>query len=265
MIPKIQTEHLATHGFVVVVPNYRLAPQVTAKEAFADGDEAFDWATAALPQILRTEHSIEVDITNVVAMGHSSGGTIALQLATCKPVKAVTAFYPSLCMADTTTSAHKPTSAPPFGLVPDFSPSESEWASIKPEDRQISDASLAFPGSVPSPRNKWQMHIIKHGQWMSTLAPDGDFAAIDPLTRLHQNWPPTMVVQGDKDNVPGSSLGLAVRAVDEINAVSANEVQLEVVPGESHMFDLPPTVGTTDLGPKWAAVEKGLNWLSSHV
>ena len=264
-IPKPQIEYLAGKGFAVFIPNYRLAPQVTAKEAFADCEEAFDWAVNTLPRIMKSEHDVELDASKIVAYGHSSGGTLALHMASCKPVKAVTAFYPSLFNSDTSTSAHKPTSAPPFGAMPDFRPSDEDWASIKPEGKQVSEAPLAAPGTIPPPRNKWQMHILKHGQWIPNVLPDGDVAAIDPMTRLNAQWSPVMIVQGEVDNVPGSSLELAQRAEREMKDAGVQEVQLEVVPGEAHMFDLPPMVGTTDLGPKWQAVVKGLDWLMSHV
>lgn len=109
------------------------------------------------------------------------------------------------------------------------------------------------------------MSILKNGQWLSAVQPNGDAVSLDPLTRLSPRWGPMMLVQGEIDNVPGTSLDLARRAEDEIKAAGVKEVQLVVVPGEGHMFDLPPTVGTTDLGERWQAVVKGLEWLAVHV
>lgn len=265
IIPKPQISYLADKGFVVVVPNYRLAPQVTAKEAFADCEDAYNWAVTALPSIMESENGTKLDTGNTVAMGHSSGGTLALHIASVRLVKAVTAFYPSLYPADPSSSIHKPTTVPPFGAMPDFEPNDEDWASITPEGMQVSEAPMALPGSVPRPRNRWQMNVLKHGQWPKVVQPDGDYAAIDPMTRLTSKWCPVMIVQGENDNVPGSSLQLAQRAEKDIKAAGVKEVQLEVVPGETHMFDLPPTVGTSDVGPKWQAVVKGLDWLVSHV
>jgi len=265
MIPQSQIKYLAEAGFAVVISNYRLAPQVTAKEAFSDCEEAYDWAVNSLPGIMEAEHGVKLENAKAVAYGHSSGGSIALHIASCRPVKAVTAFYPSLFNADTSTSAHKPTSLPPFGMFPDFHPTPEEWATISPADAQVSEAALALPGTIPAPRNKWQMHLVKNGQWLSTIQPDGDYAAIDPLTRVTGDWCPVMIVQGELDNIGGSSLEGAQRAEKAMKDAGVREVQLEVVQGETHMFDLPPTVGTSDLGPKWEAVRKGLDWLVSHV
>lgn len=250
---------------MVVIPNYRLAPQVDGKTAFQDCEEAYDWATGLLVETMASQHGAKLDSSRVVAMGHSSGGTIALQIGATKAVKAVTAFYPSLYFADTTTSAHHPFNAPPFGQMPDFDPSEEDWKAIKPEGKQLSEAALPPPGTVPPPRSRWQARILKKGEWMKAICPEGDFAAIDPLTRLGSSWPPVMFVQGDLDNVPGSSLDLVKRAEKEMKAAGVEEVLVKVVPGETHMFDLPPTVGTSDLGPKWQAVVEGLEFLKSHA
>jgi acetyl esterase/lipase len=265
MIPKPQIQYLADHGFAVVIPNYRLSPQVTVKKSFEDCEEAFDWARATLPGILKADHEVTLASDKIVALGHSAGGTIALHLASTKPVKAVTAFYPSLFIADELTTLGQPTSAPPFGAMPDFIPSDEDWASIKPNDTQLSEASLALPGTTPSARNKWQMHVIKHGEWLRTTCPDGDIAAIDPMTRISPDWPPVMIVQGEVDNLPGSGLELAQRAEKELKAGGVKEVELEVVQGETHMFDMSPMVGTTDLGPKWQAVVKGLDWVAQRA
>lgn len=109
------------------------------------------------------------------------------------------------------------------------------------------------------------MSVLKNGQWPSAVQPDGDAASLDPMTRLSPRWAPLLLVQGEIDNVPGSSLDLAKRAVHEIKDAEVKEAQLVVVPGEAHMFDLPPTVGTTDLGDRWQAVVQGLEWLCAHV
>ena len=58
---------------------------------------------------------------------------------------------------------------------------------------------------------------------------------------------------------------MSKRAIEELKAVGAKKVEIERVVGESHVFDLPPDVGATDLGPKWQSVLKGLGFLSQCV
>lgn len=250
-------------GFLVVVPNYRLTPQVAATMAFKDCEDAYECAVGALPAIVEHRMGVTVDPTKTVAMGHSSGGTLALHLASRKPIKAVTAFYPSLFFSDTSTSAHWPTSVPPFGSTPDYQPSEEDWDSIAPDGEEVSEVDLAVHGTDLAPRNKWQVQLIKTGRWMAAIQPDGNFAATDPLTRLSADWPPAMLVQREVDDVPGSSLELARRAEREMKDAGVEEVALAVVAGQGHVFDLPP--GASEVGdPRWAAVVKGLDWLKSH-
>ena len=137
IVPKTQIYYLCSKGFVVVMPNYRFLPQVMGKEAFADSEEAFDWTLGALPDIMAREHNVMLDTNRAVVLGHSSGGAMALHLASIgKPVKAVTAFYPFIFVADPSTNTHKPTATPPFGDFPEYVPAGADWATIKPNNHQ---------------------------------------------------------------------------------------------------------------------------------
>ncbi|KAK6432055.1 hypothetical protein LTR95_011782 [Oleoguttula sp. CCFEE 5521] len=264
IVPRPQIEWLVNNGFLVVIPNYRLVPQVNGQVSYADCEEAYDWAVSTLPDIMSATHGVTIDSGRLVTMGHSVGGSIALHVAAHKHVKAVAAFYPSLYLSDTSTTSHKPTNVPPFGMMPDFEPTPDDWATIKPVNKQLSEAPLGIPGLPPSPRTKWQMSILKNGQWAKIACPDGDYEALDPVARQESILPPTIIVQGDADNVPGSSLALAERAIQDLKA-RGTDVRLQIVPEATHMFDLPPMVGTSDLGPKWQAVVEGLSLLKSSV
>ena len=264
-VPQYQISYLVALGFTVVVPNYRLTPQVSAVQSFGDCEDAYDWAVGgSLSGILRQQRpGLTLDSTRVVAMGHSTGGTMALHIASCKSLKAVTAFYPSLFLSDTSTSAHKPSTTPIYSGMPDYWPGGKDWAQINPVHCQVSDVALTPPGASLGPRNKWQVQLLKEGVWMSTIQPDGRFATIDPMTRLAPDWPPVMIVQGEHDNVPGSSLELAFRAAREMMAAGMENVEVEVVSGQSHAFDLAP--GASGRGDvRWTSTAKGLNWLNSH-
>jgi len=65
---------LAERGFVAVVPDYRLYPQITFPAFDADGAAAVAWVE---------KHAREFggDPSNIVLMGHSAGGQIAAMLA----------------------------------------------------------------------------------------------------------------------------------------------------------------------------------------
>lgn len=265
IIPQAQIDWLAKHGFLVVIPNYRLAPQVTGATCLADGVEAFDWASSGLIDSMRADHGVKINPNEVVVMGHSSGGTMALHVGSCRPAKAVTAFYPSLYLSHEFSRAHQPYNGPPFRDLPDYTPTEEDWNEIAPATKQIPESSLPGPNMPPPPRSRWQMDVSTKGKWLSNLCPDGDYTPIDPLMRLNDNWPPVMFVTGELDPIPGSTLDLVKRAEQEMNTAGIKEVVVKVVPGVGHMFDLLKPLGTEDLGSEWQAVVEGLQFLASHV
>ena len=265
IIPQPQIDWLAGHGFLVVIPNYRLAPQVTGATSLADSVEAYDWATSGLADIMKSQHCVDVNAASVGVMGHSSGGTIALHLGSCRPTKAVTAFYPSLYFSDESLDAHKPYNGPPFGDVPDYFPTKEDWASITPATKQISEMDLPKPNTLPPPRCRWQVDRCTKGHWLSTLCPDGDYRSIDPLTRLNADWPPVMFITGELDTIPGSTLDLVKHAEVDMQAAGVKEVVVKAVPGVGHMFDLLKPLGAGDFGSEWQAVVEGLRFLESRV
>lgn len=79
MVPKSQIAHLVAKRFVVVVPEYRLCPQVSLYDGpIQDAKDVLKWAQEELPALLREARNIEADAARVVAMGHSAGGLLAL-------------------------------------------------------------------------------------------------------------------------------------------------------------------------------------------
>lgn len=261
IVSPAQISHLCAHGFVAVLPNYRLVPHVSGRTAFQDAEDAFDWTVGSLPALLQQSHALDLDVANVVALGHSSGGTMVLHLASLrKPIRAVMALYPFLFVADTSTNAHGPATGGLFDTMPEFEITQADWAEIKPEGVQLSEAPLPV-GGTPTARNKWLMNILRNGEWLKTLQPDGDFAAIDPFTRLHAEFAPTFLIHGSEDNVPGRSEELVRRAGNELRGAGAKDVEVRILQGAGHLFDHFP-----EMSPEqWDAVVRGLDWLVEHA
>jgi acetyl esterase/lipase len=66
-------------GFVVVSSDYRLCPTISVVDGpVADTVAAYVWAQSELPGILAKDHGIQVDGKNIVTLGHSCGGGLAL-------------------------------------------------------------------------------------------------------------------------------------------------------------------------------------------
>lgn len=78
-MPKSQVSSLTKLGFVVVVPNYRLCPQVSVWEGpISDSKDAIFWAAKELPDLLPPD--FRIDRGTAVTLGHSAGGGLALRM-----------------------------------------------------------------------------------------------------------------------------------------------------------------------------------------
>lgn len=86
-IPASQVQTLASYGFVVVSPDYRLCPQISVLDGpLTDALDAFIWAKMFLSHLLsqvldkKKQKPVTLDPKRTVALGSSAGGTIALWL-----------------------------------------------------------------------------------------------------------------------------------------------------------------------------------------
>ncbi|MBP2058042.1 acetyl esterase/lipase [Lactobacillus colini] len=66
--------HLANAGFMTLIPDYRLAPKYLFPCAHQDSDDFIHW-------LLNSRYTDEDDIKNIVQIGASVGGNMALYLA----------------------------------------------------------------------------------------------------------------------------------------------------------------------------------------
>jgi acetyl esterase/lipase len=94
-----QTQHLLSNGFLPVSIDYRLCPEVSLVDGpMTDVCDAYQWARTALPQIAAL-HGLAVDSNNVVVVGWSTGGQLAMsigwtaKMAGIPPPIAVLSFY----------------------------------------------------------------------------------------------------------------------------------------------------------------------------
>lgn len=82
--PHIET--LTELGFVTVLSDYRLGPTISVLEGpVADSIAAYEWAQNELPQLLKKDHGVTIDGKNIVTLGHSCGGGIALLMVRASP------------------------------------------------------------------------------------------------------------------------------------------------------------------------------------
>jgi acetyl esterase/lipase len=164
-----QTQLLLDNGLLPVSIDYRLCPELNLIEGpMADVCSAFQWARRTLPTLQLQRPDVQADGDNVVAIGWSTGGHLAMTIAwtalqqNLKPPEAILAFYcPTNYEAD-------------FWKRPNF-PNGS--TSLALQDYVLRDAVKDKPitgYNVPAARR----------------AVDGWMSPSDPRSRivLHMNW-----------------------------------------------------------------------------
>ncbi|KAH8825632.1 Alpha/Beta hydrolase protein [Flagelloscypha sp. PMI_526] len=265
-VPLAQIKYLAeTLGFIVVSPNYRLAPQIIAsKGALRDAFDVLEWAYTTLPIAIQ-EHGSFADPSMIVTMGHSSGASLALIMASAtRPPKAILSFYSVLYISQPDSPVHTPYSG--YDHLPPFVDTEEVQAALfhpLPNGQQLSAYPLPNPGTPPGLRILWHMSNRSKGTWIKQIefGEDADPAALDPTTYLDRTtFPPVMMIQGEADDSPGSTRGETERFVRELQQ-KGGDVTLIPVAGAKHMFDMMLVPGQDG----WEVIEKGLKFLYDHV
>ncbi|OJJ48723.1 hypothetical protein ASPZODRAFT_130840 [Penicilliopsis zonata CBS 506.65] len=99
-VPRWLLELAKRYGAVIVSPNYRLLPEVTSLDLFADVDDFWTWLHSSTPATVLAAHSTptELDLDRVLMAGGSAGGLLSISLALSHPdeVRAATAAYPMI-------------------------------------------------------------------------------------------------------------------------------------------------------------------------
>jgi acetyl esterase/lipase len=85
MLPATHIEALNENGFIAVSSDYRLGPTISVLDGpVSDSVAAYEWTQNELPELLEKGHGIRVDGKNIVTLGHSCGGGLALLMVSCK-------------------------------------------------------------------------------------------------------------------------------------------------------------------------------------
>ena len=95
-----QTQLLLENGRLPVSIDYRLCPEVNIVDgAMTDVCDALQWVRSTLPQMNLKYPGLKVDGERIIAVGWSTGGTLAMSLAWSsverglKPPDPILAFY----------------------------------------------------------------------------------------------------------------------------------------------------------------------------
>jgi acetyl esterase/lipase len=269
-----QTQMLLDAGFVPISIDYRLCPEVTLLEGpMQDAQDALAWARHTLPHIARARPDVRIDGTRVVAIGWSTGGTLALSMGWAprvQPPEATLVFYCPYDYDDPTWSKENK----PFGD-----------AALSPEDYDVWESVADSPMTAYNPA--LAARIVLHMNWygqtvpvlvhglkkkqqqtkplLSTLLPpptSAQISAISPLAQVRQgNYrTPTFIIHPVEDDlIPWQQ---AQHMADELAGLGV-EAHLHLIDDVVHLFDMMPRFDRHAQAA--AAVKEGYAFLSRHA
>ncbi|KAI1381232.1 Alpha/Beta hydrolase protein [Hypoxylon crocopeplum] len=270
MISSQPTRDLVDAGFVVVSADYSLCPQVSLYDGpEQDAKDAYRWCKEKLPSLL-AEDGIVVDSTKVMALGYSSGATLALCLGgEIDPPVAIVDFYGAKLFRDSFWF----TPLPMLAQLPDVpgefldkifdepiqtSTANSLEAVPEPQHTQGRPKKGLPPPDLSRPRNAWLFSTLKDGSHLTKIVQDGDFDRVDPVRNFTAKFPPTFFVHGLDDT-------MILPEISEEASERLKELGVETgtafVPGASHGFDL--GLGPED--PQYQYVQQAIKFLKQHA
>jgi acetyl esterase/lipase len=210
--------HLASRGWVCVSADYRLAPKATFPDPLIDLKHALRWIR---------EHAEELgaDPDFIVVTGGSAGGHLAslVALTANQPE-----YQPGFEAVDTSVRG-----CVAFYGVYDFTDRHGVW------------------------QHKGLTRLLERRVFKKSLAEGhAEFDKASPLSRVHEQAPPFLVIHGDSDTmVP---VGEARNFVKELRERTRAPVAYAEIPGAQHAFEIFPSLRTAFV---IHGVERFLAWL----
>ena len=288
-----QTRLLLGKGFLPVSLDYRLCPEVPLREgAMADVCDALSWARSQLPFIPLPPSGLQIDGEQVVVVGWSSGGQLAMSLAWTapqrglRPPEAMLVFYSPTDYEDPWwQNPIQPNGAPYKGQqynVLDGVEEEplTNYAMVGAWEEPIAD-----PRSQNDPRCRIVLHINWKAQTLPVIMnglPSSRKAAAEypeiknwsalpqpTLDTIRAHSPrahidrgsynvPTFFVHGTADDlIPWQQTQSTYQAMLD-QGIEADLVLLE---GAPHICDL----SSDPKSDGWQAAVRGYNFICSHV
>lgn len=186
--PSQRDQYLAA-GYALVAIDYRLAPEVKLPAILEDVQDAFHW--------VRTQgaRDFALDPERVAVVGHSAGGYLAL-LSGCQVQprpRAIVSFYG-------------------YGDIigPWYSQPDPFYCRLPPVDRTTAYTAVRGEARTNSTgivgRETFYLYCRQQGLWPQEVVghdPETDpaaFAPFCPVLNVRRDYPPTLLVHGDRDS-----------------------------------------------------------------
>ncbi|KAM0237869.1 hypothetical protein ACHAP5_008877 [Fusarium lateritium] len=270
MVNQDQIKDCLDRGWIVVVPNHRLCPQVDLLEGpVQDCRDLLEWVYdhGLERSIHQNTHAHTCDLEHVFAFGTSSGGHLALALTSIKgfgvpcPVAGILDFYGPCHFDDpfwTSPLPHVAAKLPP-NLSKDFLNRVFAETPV-PIRGGVSLEGQASPGgpNFDDPRQAFALTQIANGKVLDAVFPSRDWEKVDPILNINSEFPPTFIVHGLADTMVPISL-----SKDLLQELNKHNIQCHLldIPDEEHTFAARMKVGS----PTWNLQRQGFDFLDSLI
>lgn len=226
---KEHTYSVLKHGYALVSPDYRLAPQVPAREILTDILDCLTFVRDKLQEYVPSSSDITFDTSRICVSGSSAGGYITFLSGLYSDVpKVLLPIYPMTdCWGSFFTN-------PQMQGVREGHVDKSIVAPFLDKNAEVMSEN-----DPEGPRQKMYSYMLQEA-----ILPElwdvkkGDDKMIIPLAiKKKGSFKPTYVVHGDADTRVG--VEQADEAVEVLKDVGAT-VEYERLPGLDHLFDVDP-------------------------
>ncbi|HLF44896.1 MAG TPA: alpha/beta hydrolase [Chitinophagaceae bacterium] len=182
-----QAERYLNAGYTIIAIDYRLAPQTKLSQILVDLEDAYRWVRIEGPKLFR------IDPNRIAVIGHSAGGYLALMAGfrlNPRPM-AIVSFYGYGDIAAEWYSR-------PDSFYNRQPPVSKEEAYKAVGTRLISDDLGTHRGPFylyTRQQGLWPMEVVGHDPHTEPRL----FDSFCPLRNVTKDYPPTVLLHGDKD------------------------------------------------------------------
>lgn len=226
LLPLEQVEQYLEAGYTVIAIDYRLAPEVKLYAILEDMQDAYAWMRGQGPGLFH------IDPDRVAVVGHSAGGYLTLMAGFClqpRP-KALISFYGYGDIAGEWYS--RP------------SPHYTKEPTVSQEVAQQGVGGPVLTG-IGFSDQRWLFYLFcrQQGLWPKEITgydPHTESQAFErfcPVRNVTQDYPPTLLLHGDKDTDVPFELSSQMAAALKQHQVTH---QLITMKGLGHVFDIFP-------------------------
>ncbi|TID27548.1 putative U3 small nucleolar RNA-associated protein 13 [Venturia nashicola] len=264
MVNQAQIRDCLDRGWIVVVPDHRLCPQVEISAIIDDIRDLLRWIqTGKLDVVLakQSKSNVQCDLERIIAFGTSAGGHLSLCLGygVEKPVAAILDFYGPCNFTNPFWSSKIASLHEKMPKFPSEFMNKVYTESPIPTKGGVSLEGQATGGpNFKDPRVAFAMTHIANGTLLSVCAPSKDYDKIDPIHNIAKGYPPTCIVHGQSDTMVPITLSQELYAVLKREGVECEMIE---VPGEEHTFAGKMVKG----GQTWELQRKGFDWVEAAL